>query len=228
MTTKCVARRWIWILLALLMATAAACSGDDAPSDAAPDTLVPTRQPPELAAACSDYEGAFANWADAPGTADDDRRFADALDAIASTSASRTALEGPIREVATEFRAGQMNIDSGAITDLCAGNQPVEPSGEQTRDRAAYVARVHAEAPELRDIADDDLIAAADQVCTAMGTDPTLNAETDMQRYLILTGIANTAMGHDDEADTEPAVRVAADVLCPEHAATVTAILAAG
>ena len=221
-------RSIVTFLAVVVAATAAACSGDDDATGAAQGTLVPSRQPPELAAACSDYKTAFAAWADASGTRDDDVRFADALDAVASSSASGTPLEAPIRQMATAFRAGQLNVDGAAITDLCAGNQPAVPSEEESTARAAYLGRVRAAAPALRGIADDDLVEAADQVCTVVGTDPTLNAESDKQRYLILTGIANTAMGHDNEAATEPAIQAAADVFCPEQSATIAGILAAG
>lgn len=65
-------------------------------------------------------------------------------------------------------------------------------------------------------------------MCTVLGADPTLNADSDGQRYLILTGIANTPMGHDSETATEPAVQAAADSFCPEQSAAVAAILASG
>ena len=227
-TSRPVLRPIMPLLSVVITLSAAACTSDDAASNVVPETLVPSRQPPELAAACSDYNTAFADWASASGAPNDDVRFADALGAIASGSASGTALEAPIREMAAELRAGQLNVDSATIAELCAGNQPEVPSQKETQARSTYLARVRATAPQLRDVADDDLIEAADQVCAVVATDPTLNADSDHQRYLILTGIANTAMGHDDEAATEPAIQAASEALCPELAATIAAILAAG
>lgn len=168
----------------------------------------------------------FQRWVDSTSSPSIDQQFAGELEQIAQGSASGTALEAPLRDMAAEFRAGQLNISSDVITELCAGNTPVEPSAGEIEARATYLARVRAEAPALRMIADDDLLAATDAVCADL--DLGLGTEDVRQQYLILTSTANTAIGHENEDETAPAIRAAVEVYCPQHTDAVNEILEAG
>jgi hypothetical protein len=212
-------RRAIAVILpCALVLGACGAAEDKAAHSPAPSiqSSADSEPPPELAAGCEAYESAEQAWF--TGTKGD-QDFAAELEHIGNSDAAGTALEPPLRDMAKAFRSDQMNIDSAAIRDLCAGNAPSGMSAEEAQDRDGYLTRVRAEVPSLGGVADADLVAAAEQVCSVL--DSGVPANSYEERSLVLNNIANTAMGHQDEGAMTPVVKAAVDTYCPQHASLV-------
>src|SRR4051812_48047579 len=93
----------------------AACSSNpvkptSSPALPAEVTVTSTPAPPALQAACSEYQSAFQRFIDASGDAGDDQYAAD-LEQIAGTSAKGTALVAPLRQMAHELRAHDVEVE---------------------------------------------------------------------------------------------------------------------
>lgn len=193
------------------------------------DALVTPRQaPPELAVPCSEYDEAFEAWLRTPSSDAQDDEFAEELDVMAGDSAAGTTLEAPLRDMAKKFRAHQLNIDGATIVDLCSGKVPVGATADEGQTREAFLRQVRRDAPELRAIADDDLVAGADVTCASLQMNPTLNATSSVQRYLLLINIASASVGREDGPEVEPFIEATGAFFCPDLSSTITSILAAG